>query len=74
MPKDTFSPFDKRLVDFLLLARYKTYTQVAQVQEQSQSAISRSIQKLEAQLGVSLVDRHTYPVSLTTNGETLQRL
>lgn len=73
MPKDTFSPFDKRLVDFLLLARYKTYTQVAQVQEQSQSAISRSIQKLEAQLGVSLVDRHTYPISLTTNGETLQR-
>ena len=73
MPKDTFSPFDKRLEDFLLLAHYKSYTQVAQIQDQSQSAISRSIQKLEAQLGVSLVDRHTYPISLTTSGETLRR-
>lgn len=69
----TFHSLDKRLIDFLLLSRYKSYTRVAQEQGQSQSAISRSIQKLESQLGVSLVDRHTYPISLTASGEALLR-
>lgn len=73
MTQDAFNSFDKRLEDFLLLAQHKSYTKVGQLQGQSQSAISRSIQKLETQLGVSLVDRHTYPISLTTSGETLRR-
>lgn len=69
----SFSSLDKRLEDFLLLSRYKSYTQVAKERAQSQSTISRSIQKLEMQLGVTLVNRHTYPVSLTPSGKALKR-
>ncbi len=43
---------------FQALAQYKNFTQTAKMIAVSQSALSRSIAKLEQELEVSLFDRH----------------
>ena len=59
------------LEQFVVLAREKNFTRAATELNLSQSALSRSIQKLEDQLGQSLFDRKPREVILTDLGELL---
>ena len=58
----------KWLQDFVSLARTGSFSRSAEERHVTQSAFSRRIQALEAWLGVSLVDRSTYPTTLTVEG------
>ncbi|MGY4231394.1 DNA-binding transcriptional LysR family regulator [Bradyrhizobium sp. USDA 4449] len=58
----------KWLEDFLSLARTRSFSRAADERHVTQSAFSRRIQALELWLGVSLVDRSSYPTTLTTEG------
>ena len=53
---------------FQALAQYKNFTQTAKMIAVSQSALSRSIAKLEQELEVSLFDRHGKETELTEAG------
>lgn len=57
------------LEDFLVLTRTLNFTRAAEIRCLTQPAFSRRIQKLEQWLGVSLIDRSTYPATLTADGE-----
>ena len=59
----------KWLEDFLALARTGSFSRAAQERNVTQSAFSRRIQALEAWLGVALVDRSSYPTTLTEAGK-----
>lgn len=59
------------LEQFVALARTKNFTRAAAELHLSQSALSRSIQKLEDQLGQPLFDRKPREVVLTDLGELL---
>lgn len=58
----------KWLEDFLCLARTNSFSRAAQERHITQSAFSRRIKALEHWLGTALVDRSTYPTSLTPSG------
>ncbi|AWN47828.1 LysR family transcriptional regulator [Methylobacterium terrae] len=58
----------KWLEDFVSLARTGSFSRSADERHVTQSAFSRRIQALEAWLGVALIDRSTYPTSLTQAG------
>jgi len=58
----------KWLEDFLSLARTRSFSRAADERHVTQSAFSRRIQALELWLGVSLVDRSSYPTTLTAEG------
>lgn len=60
-----------QLEHFLAVARAKNFTQAASELNLSQSSLSRSIQKLENQLGQSLFERRPREVVLTSVGEIL---
>ena len=60
------------LEDFLVLARTGNFSRAAQERNVTQSAFSRRIQALEAWLGVALVDRSSYPTTLTEAGEVFR--
>lgn len=62
----------KWLEDFLALARTGNFSRAAQERNVTQSAFSRRIQALEAWLGVALVDRSSYPTTLTPAGEVFR--
>lgn len=70
------------LQDFLTVAETGNFTRAAAKRNVSQAAFSRRIQSLENWVGVSLIDRGTYPAELTPEGvrfraeasETLTRL
>lgn len=55
--------------DFLTLAEVRNFTRAAEVRNLSQAAFSRRIQSLEQWIGASLIDRTTYPLKLTSEGE-----
>jgi LysR family transcriptional regulator, hydrogen peroxide-inducible genes activator len=59
------------LEQFVVLARAKSFTKAAEELHLSQSALSRSIQKLEEQLGQPLFQRKPREVVLTNLGELL---
>lgn len=59
------------LEQFVVLARMKNFTRAADELHLSQSALSRSIQKLEEQLGQPLFERKPREVVLTDLGELL---
>ena len=63
---DTLKGFDAA-------ARHLSFTRAAEELFLTQSAISRQIQTLETQLGVRLFRRETRRLSLTPEGEVLQR-
>ena len=64
--------FNLQLLDqFVVLARTKNFTRAAEELHLSQSALSRSIQKLEDQLGQSLFERKPREVALTDIGVLL---
>lgn len=58
---------------FLTLARYCNFTKAAKYLYLSQSALSRQIIALEAELGVSLFERTSRSVRLTSAGEVFLR-
>ncbi|NPU15175.1 LysR family transcriptional regulator [Bradyrhizobium sp. 83002] len=58
----------KWLEDFLSLARTRSFSRSAEERHVTQSAFSRRIQALELWLGVSLIDRSSYPTTLTAEG------
>jgi DNA-binding transcriptional LysR family regulator len=55
---------------FLDLGRCRSFSQTAQMNNVSQSAISQAVNHLEKKLGVHLVDRSTRPLHLTDPGKT----
>jgi DNA-binding transcriptional LysR family regulator len=55
--------------DFVTLAEVRNFTRAAEIRNVSQAAFSRRIQSLEHWLGASLIDRTTYPLKLTAEGE-----
>ena len=58
----------KWLEDFVSLANSRSFSKSAVERHVTQSAFSRRIQQLEQWLGVPLVDRSTYPTTLTPEG------
>jgi DNA-binding transcriptional LysR family regulator len=58
----------KWLEDFVSLANTRSFSRSAVERNVTQSAFSRRIQQLEQWLGVPLVDRSTYPTTLTAEG------
>ncbi len=61
----------KWLEDFVSLAETRSFSRSALLRHVTQPAFSRRIQSLEAWAGTDLVDRSSYPTSLTPAGETL---
>ena len=59
----------KWLEDFISLAETHSFSRSAELRHVTQPAFSRRIQSLEAWLGADLIDRTTYPTSLTPAGE-----
>lgn len=59
----------KLLQDFLSLARTKNFSRSADERNVTQPAFSRRIKQLEIWVGTDLVDRRTYPTSLTRAGK-----
>jgi DNA-binding transcriptional LysR family regulator len=61
----------KWLEDFVSLAETRSFSRSAQLRHVTQSAFSRRIQSLEAWAGADLIDRSSYPTTLTPAGEVL---
>ncbi|EKF6144272.1 LysR family transcriptional regulator [Vibrio cholerae] len=57
------------IVHFVMAANSSSFTQAAEQLGISKSAIGKSIQRLEHNLGISLFNRTTRKISLTTEGE-----
>jgi DNA-binding transcriptional LysR family regulator len=60
----------KWLEDFVVLAETRNFSRAAMMRNVTQPAFSRRIQALEAWTGTPLIERSTYPPSLTTAGES----
>ncbi len=58
----------KLLEDFLVLAEWRNFSRAAEIRHVSQSTFSKRIQALEQWAGTPLIDRSSYPVSLTPAG------
>lgn len=58
----------KWLEDFLSLAETRSFSRSAEERRVTQPAFSRRIRSLEVWLGAVLLDRSTYPISLTPEG------
>jgi DNA-binding transcriptional LysR family regulator len=59
----------KWLDDLVVLERTRSFSRAAEVRHITQSALSRRIRSLEAWAGTLLVDRNTFPLTLTTAGK-----
>lgn len=59
----------KWLEDFLSLVQTRNFSRSADDRNVTQSALSRRIRALEAWVGTDLVDRSTYPLTLTPAGK-----
>lgn len=62
----------KWLEDFLSLADTGSFSRSAEQRHISQPAFSRRIRALESWAGVALIDRSTYPTTLTETGESFK--
>ena len=58
----------KWLEDFLSLAETRSFSRSAEQRRVTQPAFSRRIRSLEIWLGTVLLDRSTYPITLTPEG------
>ncbi len=63
----------KWIEDFLSLASTCSYSKSAAERNTTQSTLTRRIQLLEAWMGVPLIDRSTYPVTLNRAGEQFHK-
>ena len=61
----------KWLEDFVSLAETRSFSRSAQLRHVTQSAFSRRIQSLEAWAEADLINRSSYPTTLTPAGEVL---
>ncbi|MEL0659674.1 LysR family transcriptional regulator [Psychromonas arctica] len=61
----------KTLNSFIMVARYKSFSEAARELNTVQPAISRHIAALEAELGVTLFNRNSRDVAITEAGEQL---
>jgi DNA-binding transcriptional LysR family regulator len=59
----------KWLEDFVSLAETHSFSRSAELRHVTQPAFSRRIQSLEAWVGTELIDRSSYPTSLTAAGK-----
>ncbi|GLI25080.1 DNA-binding transcriptional LysR family regulator [Xanthobacter flavus] len=67
-------PLDSRLVTaFLTVAEQGSLSRAAQVLNLTQPALTRTIKRLEAQVGAPLFERHPAGMTLTAYGEVLLR-
>ncbi len=64
----------KWIEDFICLAQTKNFLRAAHERNITQSTFSRRIQSLEAWLGFDVIDRSSFPLSLTFEGEEFYRL
>ncbi len=62
----------KWIEDFLSLVETGSFSRSAELRHVTQPALSRRIRSLEAWLGVTVVDRSTYPSRLTAAGEAFK--
>ncbi|MBZ9556639.1 MULTISPECIES: LysR family transcriptional regulator [Modicisalibacter] len=62
------------LEDFITLARTRHFSRAAEAQNVTQPTFSRRIKLLEEEMGTTLVNRQTLPLSLTPAGEEFLRL
>src|SRR3954469_3771624 len=62
----------KWLEDFVSLARTGSFSRSAEERHLTQPAFSRRVRALESWLGVALVDRSTYPTTLTQAGRAFR--
>lgn len=62
----------KWLEDFLSIATTRSFSRSAEARNVTQSAFSRRIRSLELWLGTELLDRATYPVTLTEDGRAFR--
>ncbi|MFD1623468.1 LysR family transcriptional regulator [Azospirillum griseum] len=62
----------KWLEDFVSLANTRSFSRSAQERNVTQPAFSRRIRQLELWLGADLIDRSTYPTTLTDAGRTFR--
>lgn len=58
---------------FYLVAKFKSISRVAKSQHISQSALSQQLQKFEASIGVSLLERSNKGVTMTRMGEVVMK-
>ncbi len=58
---------------FVEVARNKSFSKAAEILFVSQPAVTSNIQKLESELGVTLIDRKTKNISLTEGGKLFYR-
>ncbi|MBZ3900367.1 LysR substrate-binding domain-containing protein [Streptomyces griseiscabiei] len=70
-PAETFAP---RLVQFLAVARHENVSRAAEQLWLGQSALSRAITRLEADLGLALFSHQSRRLKLTPAGRTLATL
>ena len=63
----------KWLEDFLSLAETRSFSRSAEERRVTQPAFSRRIRSLEVWLGTVLLDRSTYPITLTARGPAFSR-
>jgi len=58
----------KWIEDFIALAQHQSFSRAAEVRNVTQSGLSRRIQALEQWIGAELIDRSSYPPTLTPAG------
>lgn len=59
----------KRLQTFILVVEKRSFSEVADILEMTQSGVSRQIKTLEDEVGIQLLNRNTAHVELTTAGD-----
>ncbi|CAN7459040.1 LysR substrate-binding domain-containing protein [Trinickia sp. LjRoot230] len=62
----------KWIEDFIALARYQSFSRAAEFRSVTQSGFSRRIQSLEQWVGADLIDRSSFPPTLTPAGRLFQ--
>lgn len=68
MSRKFLNPFDSSVLTFITLAQNRSFIGTAKSLGRTQSAVSKAIDRLEKQLEMTLVDRTTRPVRLTSEG------
>lgn len=58
----------KWIEDFVAVAKHQTFSRAADVRNITQSGLSRRVRSLEQAVGAQLIDRSTYPPTLTSSG------
>src|ERR1700733_9869569 len=59
----------KWIEDFIALAQYQSFSRAAEFRNVTQSGFSRRIQSLEQWVGADLIDRSSFPPTLTPAGQ-----